>query len=311
MENRKKITPEDFEAVWDEKLSEYVKDKIEKYNFEYEEFDNKERDEWIRFICEVLLHPLKVVKAGPHRVEEWQRGWKENADAFISSGDIKDISPNYFEKYPVIRWNEDFIKPKSENFEERSLAIIQDWLFDKHFRDVGVIYEFGCGTCHNLLRVRGVNKDAELIGLDWVKSPGDLVQKLKKEGIEKNISFELFDFFNPNQKLNLKEKSGIFTVAALEQVGEKFEPFLNYLLEKKPKICIHIEPIAELLNEDKLLDYLSVEYFRTREYLSGFLIKLKELEKKGKIKIHEAKRSYIGSLFIEGYSIIVWSPCDS
>ena len=85
-------------------------------------------------------------------------------------------------------------------------------------------------------------------------------------------------------------------------------PFIDFLLEKKPEICLHIEPIAELLNEENLVDYLSILYFKKRNYLSGFLLKLRELEEAGKIKIHMAKRTFIGSLYIEGYSVIAWSP---
>ena len=57
-----------------------------------------------------------------------------------------------------------------------------------------------------------------------------------------------------------------------------------------------------------LVDYLSILYFKKRNYLSGFLLKLRELEEAGKIKIHMAKRTFIGSLYIEGYSVIAWSP---
>ena len=73
-------------------------------------------------------------------------------------------------------------------------------------------------------------------------------------------------------------------------------------------MCIHIEPIEELLDKNILLDYLSIKYFEKRNYLSGFLSGLKKLEKQNKIKILKADRNNIGSLFIEGYSIIVWQP---
>ena len=33
------------------------------------------------------------------------------------------------------------------------------------------------------------------------------------------------------------------------------------------------------------------------------------IEKEGEIIIHQASRMPFGSLFIEGYSLIVWAPC--
>ena len=69
-----------------------------------------------------------------------------------------------------------------------------------------------------------------------------------------------------------------------------------------------MEPIAELLDKNKFIDFLSIKYFQKRNYLEGFYTGLKSLERGGRIIIHDEKRTNIGSLFIEGYSIIVWSP---
>jgi hypothetical protein len=55
-----------------------------------------------------------------------------------------------------------------------------------------------------------------------------------------------------------------------------------------------------------ILDYLSVKYSQKRNYLEGYLSYLKKLEKKKFIKFIEVKKSYFGSLYINGYSIIVW-----
>ena len=127
-------------------------------------------------------------------------------------------------------------------------------------------------------------------------------------GLVKNIKGYNFDFFKPNKKIKIADNSAIYTVAALEQIGSNYKAFVSYLLKNKPDICVHVEPIAELLDENRLIDNLSIKYFRKRNYLNGYLDYLKGLEKHGEIKIIEAKRPYIGSLFIEGYSIIVWSP---
>ena len=80
------------------------------------------------------------------------------------------------------------------------------------------------------------------------------------------------------------------------------------MLEKKPGICVHLEPIDELLDDNNLIDDLSIKYFRKRNYLKNYLPYLENLEKNGKINIIKKQRIYSGSYFIEGHSLIVWKP---
>jgi hypothetical protein len=79
-------------------------------------------------------------------------------------------------------------------------------------------------------------------------------------------------------------------------------------MEKKPKICINIEPISELLDENNFFDNLSIKYFKKRNYLNGYLDFLIDYEKRGFIEILDKRRIYSGSYFIEGHSLIVWRP---
>ena len=56
-----------------------------------------------------------------------------------------------------------------------------------------------------------------------------------------------FDFFNPNYDIDIPKNSAIFTCNSLEQIGENYKEFINFLLEKKPSLCINFEPMSELL----------------------------------------------------------------
>lgn len=303
----KKLTNVDFAQNFADTLSEFVKNKISQYDFSYTIPTNKERDEYIRRAIDVLLDK-NLIYSGKHRKNDWEKGWQENLDAYLNTKAVADISPKYFGKYNCIRWRQDYIKPVNSLFEANTLAVICYYLFDKYLRKVRAIYEFGCGTGHNLLKAREINQEAELWGLDWASSSQNLIENMRQSKVDDNIYGENFDYFHPNQQFNLKPYNGVFTVASLEQIGTKFRPFIDYLLEKSPEICIHIEPINELLDPSNLLDYLSIRYFEKRNYLWGLVDYLRNLEKLGKIKIIEAKRSYIGSMFIDGYSIIVWKP---
>ena len=255
----------------------------------YKSLTKQEEDKVIIEIIETLLDP-SLPFSGEHRRKQWEKGWSEN----LKSG---DTTPKYFGKYPVTRYNQQFVTGQDEQV---SLYFILDQLAMKYLYFYDTICEFGCGTGHNLQHLKsGFSGDVRYIGLDWSQSSNKLVRSLGMEGYN-------FDYFKP--KFLMPENSAVLTVASLEQVGKKFKPFVKYLLKSKPRIVVHIEPIPELLDKTNLLDYLSIKYMQKRRYLSGYLDYLRLLEKKGYIKILEARRSGIGSLFIDGYSVVVWRP---
>ena len=255
-----------------------------------------------------VLKDKNIVKAGKHRLSQWEKGWRENLKNITKSQNIGSIVPKYFGKYNYLRINQKFIRPASKNFEYHTLCVIVDWLFDKYVRKADNIYEFGCGTGYHLLRARKINPTAVLWGLDWAPASQAIIKQLVSKYNDSNLHAHRFDYFNPDMNFKLGKNSIVYTVASLEQTGSKFKKFISYLIKNRPKLCIHIEPIAEFLDENNLLDYLSIEYFKKRNYLNGFLTYLRDLKRKGKIKILKAQRTFVGSLFIEGYSVVVWSP---
>jgi len=302
------LTYQDFETSFNEVLSSYVKNSIKGTDFRYEHLTDDQNEELLLIIVKTLLEG-NPIKAGESRINDWDDGWGENLNLLKSEQvSVENLTPKYFNKYNVVRLNGKFIQPVSEQFEKNTLGIILDWISEKYFGNASHIYEFGCGTGHNLLRVRGVNKIAQLWGLDWAKSSQKIINMARDSGIDSNIYSHNFDYYKPDYNFKLAPDSIIYTVASLEQVGDKWDKFVDYLLDQKPKLCVHIEPIAELLSQDNLLDYLSVQYFLKRNYLSGFLTGLRELEKQKKIRIFDARRTNIGSLFIEGYSLVIWKP---
>ena len=253
---------------------------------------NKEEEEQVIIKILDTLLDSSVPFSGEHRRNQWEKGWGENFKE-------KNLTPKYFGKYKVNRLDGKFVWGLSENYEQEMLYSIVDDLTRRYLTDCKVICEFGCGTEHNLFRIKKLLPEVQPIGLDWTKSSQKILQEYGMEGYN-------FDFFNPH--FNMPKESGVITVAALEQTGKKYKKFISFLLKKKPSIVVHIEPIPELLDPTKLIDYLSIKYMEKRKYLSGYLTYLQELEKNGRIEILEARRSGIGSLLIDGYSIIVWRP---
>jgi hypothetical protein len=237
----------------------------------YRLLTKEEEEQALLQIVQELDKPLKT--AGKHRQSDWIKGW----------ANVK--VPQYFGKYKINRLSGKLVMALSKDYERDALYSILDPLFKKYFTSYDV-YEFGCGTGHNLQRVQ---HECMIHGFDWA-----------------NPQYPYFDFFNPEGKI--VPHSNVYTVAALEQTGKNYKKFVTWLIRQKPKIVVHVEPIPELLNPKNLLDYLSIKYMEKRKYLSGYLTYLQSLEKQGKIKILEARRSGIGSLFIDGYSIVVWKP---
>ena len=117
-----------------------------------------------------------------------------------------------------------------------------------------------------------------------------------------------FDMINPDYNFNLAARSAVFTFGALEQLASKTESFIQYLLHQKPGICIHVEPTVELYDENSLFDYLAIQFHRKRGYTERLLPRIQQLEIEGKAKIIGVKRLNFGSLFLEGYTYIIWQP---
>ena len=151
------------------------------------------------------------------------------------------------------------------------------------------------------------NNQLNLNGTDWAVSSQKIIGEINKE-LGTNINGINLNFFKPDYSIDIPENSGIYTIASLEQIGENYVELVDFILEKKPSICVHMETIDELLDDNVLMDSLSIKYFRKRNYLNGYLPYLEQLESQGKIKILNKQRIYSGSYFVEGHSLIVWKP---
>ena len=262
----------------------------------YEELTAKERDMYILEVVKLLLSD-DLVAAGEHRLPEWEAGWTKA---------LKDMQliPLYHGKHKLLHWKQRIVRPLVPDLDYYIHCQIVDWAIRKYLSHKDAIFDFGCGTADHLRRAR-LYTNARLVGLDWAKASQDIISEIG--GIEGRN----FDLYEPDYSLDFPPNSGVLTVAALEQVGERFEPFLQFLLEKRPAICVHIEPIDELMDQDNLIDMLSVWYCHKRNYLRGFLTRLRQLRDEGKVDIHLERRTYTGSYFIEGHSLVVWSPKEA
>jgi hypothetical protein len=257
---------------------------------------------------EETLRSERVTKSGAHRLPDWTQGWQENLDALRETSSREALTPRYFRPYTTQQYMGKWIKcEEPEGFEldflHNLLCVIL--LQVRQELPFNTLVEFGCGTGHNLVSLASQLPDLRLIGCDWAPSSQAILSEIATR-FNLDISGNQFDFFSP--KLEIEPGFCALTVASMEQIGTGFEPFLDFLIRSQPSCVVHLEPIEELLPDTEPLANISRQYFKKRNYLSGYLSQLMELEKSQSIEIFSAERSGFGSFFIEGYSVIIWRP---
>lgn len=288
-------------------LISFCKSQLEGMDLRYRTLKTEERDH-------VLLQVLAAIEsqnleiAGEARLPAWERGWNENLTDFIDSGyNIEKLVPKYYKKAAIVRLNRDYVMPIGDNFVLNVTKIFRSWIFSKYLKTAECVHEFGCGPAYHLAYLAELNGRRKLFGYDWTVASQRIIGLLKN-----HYGYQMegtnFDFFNPNNSLELGTDSAVITFGALEQVGERHEKFLQFLLEKRPGICINIECIDEYYDERHLLDYLAYRYHRKRNYLSGYLTRLQQLEQAGRIEIIKTYHQMFGNIFGDPHSYIVWKP---
>ena len=59
---------------------------------------------------------------------------------------------------------------------------------------------------------------------------------------------------------------------------------------------------------ENIENYLAYKFQKKRGYSEGLIPYLKDIENAGRIIIDKIKRLHFGSLYMEGYNLIVWRP---
>lgn len=261
----------------------------------------------------MILDVLKRIDAGEFttageaRHGEWEVGWKENFDELVRSNyDLGALVPKYIRPYKTVRLFGDYVRPAT-NFVRDYTAVFRAWIAHRYLRDAEFIYEFGCGSGQHLAYLAQAFPEATLIGFDWAEVSVQILDALA-ERFGWRLSGKRFDLFSPDSAITLPPNTVVLTYGALEQIGNRWSPFLQYLLEERPARCVHIEPLAELYDENILLDYLALRYHRKRGYLNGFLSALRDLVRQGRVVIEREFRHSFGTTFAETYSYVVWRP---
>lgn len=303
-----RLGPEEFASLFGCKPSELPADclaLIQKYDFSYRYAEGREHEEILAGVLKKIDADAFAV-AGEERLPQWEKGWAENLEAFKKSRDVSQLLPKYFRPGLPVRLFQRYAIPTDPNFEMNWYAVFRLWLFRTYFGvGKGDIYEFGCGSGFNLPVLAALYPEKKVWGLDWAQASVDIVNGMA-QACGWKMEGRRFDFFKPDKSFVLAPSSVVTTIGALEQTGDRYHDFLAYLVDSRPALCVHVEPTVQWYDRTNPVDEAAIRFHKKRRYWDGFLDVLADYEKKGRIRIEKKKRSYFGSLYVEGFSQTIW-----
>jgi len=306
-----KLTDKDFAksfGVNESEMTTNVISLIADLDFEITEIVGEARDDLLIKVVEKIRQDEQVI-ASPIRKEIWQKGWAENLQLYLDTGGAySTLIPKFIRSGLPIRWFGKYFETRDKNFELNYISILREFLFESYFKGVTSLYEFGAGTGFNLLHASQSLPGVKLVGTDFVPSAVELMNKVGSD-LSIPLYSSIFDMMNPGvESLEVDPASGVLTFGSLEQLGGNLKPMLDYLIQQRPKICVHIEPAIELYNSEVLEDYLAIWFQSKRGYSAGLITLLQDYQNQKLISVKKIQRLNFGSLMMEGYNLIVWEP---
>jgi hypothetical protein len=290
-----------------ERLPDPCRTIIETEDFSYRVPVDADRDAIILDVLKRLASDSQRIGAEERRAV-WERGWREALNDYVdSSYSPSSLVPKFIRPNQPVRLDQRYVIPTDARFELNFVRVLREWMFREFFAEADEIHEFGCGTGFNLVALAEIYPQKRLFGSDFVPASVELVNEIATK-MALRLSARLFDMITPPRDYPLGGDSAIFTFGSLEQLASRFEAFLAFLLERKPRLCVHVEPTVEVYDADNLVDYLAIRFHRQRGYTEGFLPRLQALHAAGQIELLRTTRLHFGSLMMEGYNLMVWRP---
>ncbi|MDB2411913.1 hypothetical protein N9W31_00515 [Litoricolaceae bacterium] len=291
------------------RLVEKIFDNYSSVNWSY---SNLEQDEFNSLIVQILkdIEAGHFDKSSENRLDKWVDGWGENL-AMLTAGESVEVAlkPKYYRKNRIVRFGRNWIKTEEDNLEWVLFQIVRDYLFEKYLERFDEIHEFGCGSVHNLYDWAKKRSKIVLRGYDWASSAVEIGRVLReREAVDLDVM--LFNIFEPHSIRPESNNAVLVTIGALEQVGERYDAFLQFMRSSSFKSFVHVEPFLELYDNSQTLDFLAKNYSLTRGYLNGFLAALESLGEQGRIHLEVVKKIELGGRFHLGWNICVWSNLD-
>jgi len=248
--------------------------------------------------------PLRTV--GDDDPVVWERGWAELADQLACQTiTTHTLRPQYYHGEVPCRLFGGLVEQVTPDFEYWVGLCVRFVTFAEFLRDQRDVVEFGCGTGINLLLLAQLIPGARLAGCDWATPSQRILAQIARETGEAIEGYRFNMLSATGESGPIGAETAVLTVHALEQVGASWQPFLDFVVARRPRLCVHLEPLVELYDAAPL-DDLARRYHRKRRYLDGFVPAIKALAARGQAEILTLRRTAFSGLYQEAYSVLVW-----
>lgn len=275
-----------------------------------------------------LEESIKSAKQVAANNEKWNRGWRDNLDLYEKTKDTNMLAPLYSGKLPYLRLFRRLYKTKIRNTEKETSntlehrlyselydEAISKWIY-KYCKEQKVIskqiciVELGAGSCQHIprlnKRLQRLDKEIQFIAADWSTTTGEICTKLEEyEGF--TVNYMRLNLLEDLNLVKLPHNCFVYTVNALEQIGNRVGPVIDWLNEQKPKLVIHFEPIQEVLESYNRYDKKSIDYMQERGYLDGLYSGLLTRQSKDELNIIRCERTFISNAHHENNTFICWA----
>jgi hypothetical protein len=238
----------------------------------------------------------------------WIRGWGEIAASLKQTGISREaLRPQYFHDEPLCRLFGRYIRPLDRMFEYNLGLALRSIIFDEFLSDSPMIAEFGAGTGINILLLSELFPKASLVAADWAPVCVDIYTQMARE-TGKTIRGEVFNMLTASGWTPTERDCTFLTVHAMEQLETCWYPFYDFMVQHRPPLCLHVEPLFEHYDEQSTFDDRARRYHLKRGYLHGYLPHVLAECRAGKGELIASRRVPFGGLYHEAYSILAWRP---
>lgn len=248
-------------------------------------------------------------RSGDDDPSVWVRGWGEVAQQLKDRQITREtLRPQYFRGEPICRLFGHYIEPVTREVEYDVGLALRTIIFDEFLRGASTIAELGCGTGINILLLSEMFPQACLIGADWAPVCAEILREMARQ-TGKRIEGEVFNMLTATGWHGpAGPGSTLLTVHAMEQLGENWRAFCDWMIARRPALCLHVEPLFEHYDASSAFDDRARRYHLKRGYLRGFLPHVLDLCRAGKGELVASRRVAFGGLYHEAYSILAWRP---
>ena len=286
-----------FNILYDD-LPKSIQLQLDKFfPIQYNELNSEQYNEYYELCLEMLNKKLEV---------DWQDDWFSVLQNLRTNNDnVKSIiRPKWFRKNAFVNIQNCLSLTETPYVDWEYQLITRQMLFYTHLKDIDNICEFGSGSGTNFYLINQILQDKNFILSDISVTSLKIIQELKRKLNRNNLTYNNIDI-EQDIDLELPDNTAVITTSVLEQIGDNYNNFINFILKEKPQIVINVEPIVELLDSKSGFDNVMNLYCEKRKYLTGYLTELEKLEKQKKIKIIMKKRTMVSGTFIEN-SVLIW-----